>query len=182
MVKDYRDLMMSNVKYDSISCLEMAEHVGIMNFQPFLQQVKSMLKPNGVFYLQIAGLRRWGVFMGKYVFPGADASCPLGFVTSHLERAGWEVNRVNNKGAHYGRTIKMWYDNWLQNEDDVVQVYGSYWFKLWSVFLFWSSLIAKQGSSTIFMITSTKNHKNDTESVSHEYNEINRSEMTLYKN
>ena len=43
------------------TCLEMAEHVGIKNFQTFLRQVKSMLTEDGLFYLQIAGLRRaWG--------------------------------------------------------------------------------------------------------------------------
>ena len=38
----------------------------------------SLLKNDGLFYLQIAGLRRawqfedllWGNFMGKYIFPG----------------------------------------------------------------------------------------------------------------
>ena len=71
MVKDYRDLMLTGKKYDTISCLEMAEHVGIVNFQAFLQQVRLMLKDDGIFYLQIAGLRRawqysdlvWGVYM-----------------------------------------------------------------------------------------------------------------------
>jgi sphingolipid C9-methyltransferase len=83
-------------RYDKITCVEMAEHVGIKNFQSFLLQVKSMLEDDGVFYLQIAGLRRawqyedlvWELFMGKYVFPAADASCPLGFVVSQAERAG----------------------------------------------------------------------------------------------
>jgi cyclopropane fatty-acyl-phospholipid synthase-like methyltransferase len=49
----------------------MAEHVGIKNFQKFLLQVRSMLEDDGIFYLQIAGLRRawqfedlvWGLFM-----------------------------------------------------------------------------------------------------------------------
>ena len=86
IVDDYRNLPAE--KYDKITCLEMAEHVGIKNFQKFLLQVRSMLKDDGIFYLQIAGLRRpwqfedlvWGLFMAKYIFPGADASCPLGFV------------------------------------------------------------------------------------------------------
>jgi cyclopropane fatty-acyl-phospholipid synthase-like methyltransferase len=36
----------------------MAEHVGVKNFQAFLLQVRSLLKDNGIFLLQIAGLRR----------------------------------------------------------------------------------------------------------------------------
>src|SRR5690606_13837953 len=97
IVDDYRNI--PTATYDKITCLEMAEHVGVKNFQRFLLQVRGLLKDDGVFYLQIAGLRRawhyedlvWGLFMAKYIFPGADASCPLGFVVSQAERAGFEV-------------------------------------------------------------------------------------------
>lgn len=54
---DYRDIPKTE-KYDKITCLEMAEHVGVLRFQTFLQQVKGMLKDDGIFFLQIAGLRR----------------------------------------------------------------------------------------------------------------------------
>lgn len=53
---DYRDIPFT--KYDKITCLEMAEHVGVKNFGKFLAQVRGMLEDDGVFYLQIAGLRR----------------------------------------------------------------------------------------------------------------------------
>lgn len=174
LVDDYRNLPAK--KYDKVSCLEMAEHVGIKNFQKFLLQVRSMLKDDGIFYLQIAGLRRpwqfedlvWGLFMAKYIFPGADASCPLGFVVSQAERAGFEVHRVENCGVHYGVTIRKWYENWNRNKDAIVAKYGQRWFRMWSMFLGWSVIIAGQGSSTVFMITLTKNTKNDKATVAPE--------------
>jgi cyclopropane fatty-acyl-phospholipid synthase-like methyltransferase len=172
LVDDYRNLVAA--KYDKITCLEMAEHVGIKNFQRFLLQVKSMLKDDGIFYLQIAGLRRawqyedlvWGLFMAKYIFPGADASCPLGFVVSQAERAGFEVHRVENCGAHYSVTITKWYENWQRNRAAIVAKYGERWFRLWTIFLAWSALIAAQGSSAVFMITLAKNTKSDKSAVS----------------
>jgi sphingolipid C9-methyltransferase len=171
LVDDYRNI--PGAKYDKITCLEMAEHVGVKNFQRFLLQVRSMLKDDGVFYLQIAGLRRawqyedlvWGLFMAKYIFPGADASCPLGFVVSQAERAGFEVHRVENCGAHYATTIRKWYANWKKNEDAVVAKYGQRWYRLWLMFLGWSAMIGAQGSSALFMITLTKNIKNDKATV-----------------
>lgn len=174
LVDDYRNLPAK--KYDKISCLEMAEHVGIKNFQKFLLQVRSMLTDDGIFYLQIAGLRRpwqfedlvWGLFMAKYIFPGADASCPLGFVVSQAERAGFEVHRVENCGVHYGVTIRKWYENWNRNKDAIIAKYGQRWFRMWSMFLGWSVIIAGQGSSTVFMITLTKNTKNDKSTVAPE--------------
>merc|ERR1712137_189854 len=82
--------------FDAITSLEMAEHVGIRRYDEFLKSVHSILKDDGVFYFQVAGLRRewryedliWGLFMGENVFPGADASCNMGWVTQHLERNG----------------------------------------------------------------------------------------------
>jgi cyclopropane fatty-acyl-phospholipid synthase-like methyltransferase len=174
IVDDYRNLPAK--KYDKITCLEMAEHVGIKNFQKFLLQVRGMLKDDGIFYLQIAGLRRaweyedlvWGLFMAKYIFPGADASCPLGFVVSQAERAGFEVHRVENCGVHYSVTIHKWYENWKRNEAAIVEKYGQRWFRMWMMFLAWSVMIGGQGSSTVFMITLTKNIKNDKDTVSPE--------------
>lgn len=56
---DYRDIPLpASGKYDKITCLEMAEHVGVRYFQSFLKQVNNMLNDDGVFFLQIAGLRK----------------------------------------------------------------------------------------------------------------------------
>jgi len=165
-----------NKKYDKITCLEMAEHVGVKNFTSFLLQVNDMLKDDGIFYLQIAGLRRhwhwedliWGLFMDRYIFPGADNSCPLANTVSHLERAGFEVHRVENMGVHYSKTIEAWYLNWISNKNKVIEKYGKWWYRIWSIFLSWSTIIARQGSSTVFMITCNKNTRNDKSSVGKE--------------
>jgi cyclopropane fatty-acyl-phospholipid synthase-like methyltransferase len=174
LVDDYRNIPAE--RFDKITCLEMAEHVGVRNFQKFLLQVRDLLEDDGIFYLQIAGLRRawqyedlvWGLFMAKYIFPGADASCPLGFVVNQLERAAFEVHRVENCGSHYAVTLEKWYANWKRNEAVIVEKYGERWFRMWTMFLGWSAIIAAQGTSTVFMITATKNHKNDRSSVGSE--------------
>lgn len=52
-------------------------------------------------YWQMAGLRKswqyedlnWGLFMNKHVFPGADASTPLGAYMDFVESAGFEVKK-----------------------------------------------------------------------------------------
>jgi len=160
---DYRDIPPGT--YDKISVLEMAEHVGIKHFQKFLRQLNGLLADQGLLYLQIAGLRRnwgaedftWGMFMSKYIFPGADASLPLSFVTNQLEKAGFEIHSVENVGIHYSYTIDRWYQNWIRNREKVVAAYGERWFRLWYVFLGWSVLIAEQGRSTCFQIIANKN-------------------------
>jgi len=150
--------------FDKITSLEMAEHVGIRRYNEFLLSVHELLKDDGVFYFQVAGLRRqwqwedlvWGLFMGEHVFPGADASCPLGWVSTHLERAGFEVQRVSNLGTHYSRTLSQWLEEWHLDREAMISKYGIIAYRRWEVFLAWSARIAKLGSSTVFMFTATK--------------------------
>lgn len=135
---DYRDIPVPQGGYHKITCLEMAEHVGVRHFSKFLKQVHDMLDDDGVFFLQIAGLRKswqyedliWGLFMNKYVFPGADASTPLGWFVDKLEGAGFEIKHIDTIGVHYSATLWRWYRNWMANKDKVEAKYGSRWFRV----------------------------------------------------
>ncbi|KAJ3168224.1 hypothetical protein HDU88_001663 [Geranomyces variabilis] len=163
MCMDYRDIPFQ--KYDKITCLEMAEHVGVLRFSTFLDQVREMLEDDGIFFLQIAGLRRawqyedlmWGLFMAKYVFPGADASCPLGWFIDKLEAAGFEIASSETLGVHYSTTIYRWYSNWMKNRESITAKYGERWFRTWEYFLAYSTIIARQGSATVYQLVCHKN-------------------------
>eukprot|EP01084_Bolivina_argentea_P034242 63367_1 len=193
IIDDYRKIPQYNngIKYDAITCVEMAEHVGIKNFQQFLIQIHSMLKDDGMLYLQMAGVRRtwgfediiWILFMGKYIFPGADASTNNSWVLMQLERSGFEVHRVENCGVHYARTIEMWHDNWVSNKEKIIgSKYGIWWYRLWDVFLAWSTMIARQGSSSVFMMTCHKNMICDGHSINVKDNsmpKLNRSKLFI---
>jgi len=161
---DYRNIPSSD-RYDKITCLEMAEHVGVKNFQTFCRQVKDLLNDDGLFYLQICGLRPswhfedliWGLFMAKYIFPGADASCPVSWVTTQLEQAGFEIHSVENVSIHYTVTIYKWYRNWIEKEKEMKEAYGERLYRVWLVFLGWSVLIGEQGTSQCYQIVANKN-------------------------
>lgn len=165
---DYRDAPKSqkeNGLYDKITCLEMAEHVGIRRFGAFLEQVHGMLEDDGLFFLQYAGLRKnwqyedlcWGLFMNKYIFPGADASTPLSFVASCLEATGFEIVSVDNIGVHYSGTLWRWYRNWLGNKDKVVGKYGIKWYRIWEFFLALSTIASRNGTATCYQFVLRKN-------------------------
>jgi cyclopropane fatty-acyl-phospholipid synthase-like methyltransferase len=160
---DYRDIPAQ--QFDKISSLEMVEHVGVKNLVPFYKQVRDLLADDGIFLLQWTGLRRglrpedliWGLFMNKYIFPGADASlCPSAMLKA-MEKAGWETHSVENVSIHYGWTIKRWHDNWLSNKDAVLKAYGERWFRIWHFFLVWSTIIAEQGNAACFQVVLNKN-------------------------
>ncbi len=170
---DYRDI--PNQKFDKITCLEMGEHVGLRKFQRFIEQIYNLLEDDGKLYIQQAGLRAnpgllskgphwedlvWGLYMNEYIFSGADASTPLGYLVNSLQKANFEVNTVENVGIHYSHTIQKWYNNWVQNEAQINGSYGIWWFRMWQIFLKWSVDIAAQGSSTCWGIVAHKNLNN----------------------
>ncbi|KAI6248623.1 Sphingolipid C9-methyltransferase 2 [Erysiphe necator] len=162
---DYRDIPVPEGKYSKITCLEMAEHVGIRHLPSFLRQVYDMLDDDGIFFLQVAGLRKswqyedlvWGLFMNKYIFPGADASTPLKDWIGALESAGFEIKAVDTIGVHYSATLWRWYRNWIANKEKVIAKYGKRWYRIWEYFLAYSTIISRQGSATCYQITLVKN-------------------------
>ena len=138
LCSDYRDIPVPVGGYKKITCLEMVEHVGIRNLSSFLKQCYDMLDDDGVFFLQYAGLRKswqyedlvWGLFMNKYIFPGADASLPLGLFVDKLEGAGFEIKSIDTIGVHYSATLWRWYRNWMANREKVEAKYGKRWFRV----------------------------------------------------
>ena len=161
---DYRDI--PKQKFNKITCVEMAEHVGVKNFNKFMKQIYDLLDDDGIYYQQVAGLKAglwnmeslvWGLFMNKYIFPGADASMPLKWYVAKLEKAKFEVRSVETIGIHYSRTLNQWHENWLSNEDKIMGAYNAYWFRLWDAFLAWSTNIAEEGHATCYQIVAHKN-------------------------
>jgi cyclopropane fatty-acyl-phospholipid synthase-like methyltransferase len=169
---DYRQIPLK--QYDRISSLEMVEHVGIKNLPKYFALVYERLKDDGLFLLQFCGLRRgaaegvppvglrpedmiWGLFMNKYIFPGADASLPLSEMVKAMEKAGFDINSAENVSIHYSVTIKRWHDNWVKNRQAVLDAYGERWFRLWHLFLAWSWRIGAQGNSACYQVVAHKN-------------------------
>ncbi len=169
---DYREI--PRRQFDRISSLEMVEHVGIKNLGKYFALVHDLLKDDGIFLLQFAGLRRgggqgvppvgmrpedmiWGLFMNKYIFPGADASLPLSDMVKAMEKAGFDIHSAENVSIHYSITIKKWHDNWQRNKAAVLKAYGERWYRLWHLFLAWSWRIGAQGNAACFQIVAHKN-------------------------
>jgi cyclopropane fatty-acyl-phospholipid synthase-like methyltransferase len=164
----YDELGLPEKSFDVISAVEMSEHAGVANFPKFLKKIHSLLKDDGTFYIQCSGLQRgyakgynnydeliWGLYMEQHVFPGADSSTPLGWITEHLERAGFEVQSAYNMGISYHRTLHAWQVIWESKKDEISKVYGIRAWRRWHVFLSWC-MYMRSGGSTVNFITATK--------------------------
>jgi cyclopropane fatty-acyl-phospholipid synthase-like methyltransferase len=172
-VCDYRNIQ---GKFDKIVSLEMVEHVGIKNLVGYYQKVHELLADDGLFVLQWTGIRNlynpqnplsaltlrpedliWGLFMNRYVFPGADASLTLSGMIRAAEDGGFEVTDVENMSPHYVITLRAWRDHWISNREHVIKAYGERWYRLWYFFLHWSALIGEQGSAFTYQLLMHKN-------------------------
>lgn len=162
-VGDYRDL--PEERFDRIVCLESVERVGVKHLKSFFEILHGSLKDKGQLFLQWTGLRRqlrpedlmWGLFMNKYIVPGADSALPLSSMLKVAEKAGWEVQGVSNQSNHYAQTLSLWRRNWAENRQPIVSQYGERWFRIWTFFLAWSELIARQGSAASFQVVLNRN-------------------------
>lgn len=173
-VCDYRNI---TGQFDKIVSLEMVEHVGIKNLRGYYKKVHQLLKDDGLFVLQWTGIRNlynpqnplsavtmrpedliWGLFMSRYIFPGADASLTLSGMIRAAEDGGFEVIDVENMSPHYVLTLRAWRDIWVSNRKAVVEAYGERWFRLWYFFLHWSALIGERGCAFTYQLLM---HKND---------------------
>jgi cyclopropane fatty-acyl-phospholipid synthase-like methyltransferase len=172
-VCDYRNVQ---GKFDKIVSLEMVEHVGIKNLVAYYQKVHELLADDGLFVIQWTGIRNlynpqnplsaltlrpedliWGLFMNRYIFPGADASLPLSGMIRAAEDGGFEVTDVENMSPHYVITLRAWRDIWMSNRENVIKSYGERWYRLWYFFLHWSALIGEQGSAFTYQMLMHKN-------------------------
>lgn len=54
---DYREIPHEKGHFNKISCLEMAEHVGIRRYGTFLKEVYDLLADDGIMVFQVAGIR-----------------------------------------------------------------------------------------------------------------------------
>jgi cyclopropane fatty-acyl-phospholipid synthase-like methyltransferase len=152
-------------KFDRIACIEMAEHVGVKNLRTLFDRIGELLSDDGRVLLQWTGLRRalkaedliWGLFVSKYIFPGADGALPLSSMLKVAEKAGFEVHAVTNVSTHYEHTLLAWRANWRPNRADLLARFGERTYRVWAFFLAWSAMIARQGSACSYQVVLTKN-------------------------
>jgi len=68
-----------------------------------------------------------------------------------------QTHSIDTVGVHYSGTLWRWYRNWLGNADVITAKYGQRWFRIWELFLAWSTIASRQGSATCYQMVVVKN-------------------------
>lgn len=134
---DYRNLEKSNLEFDRIVSVGMAEHVGHANLPLFFKNVDSVLKESGLFLLHnITNLvetegNKW---ITTYIFPGGY----LPTLREELNIAA-DINfrtlDVESLRLHYMKTLEEWCKNFMNHLDEERDMFDYEFLRMWHLYL-----------------------------------------------
>lgn len=134
---DYRNLEKSNLEFDRIVSVGMAEHVGHANLPLLFKNVDSVLKESGLFLLHnITNLvetegNKW---ITTYIFPGGY----LPTLREELNIAA-DINfrtlDVESLRLHYMKTLEEWCKNFMNHLDEERDMFDDEFLRMWHLYL-----------------------------------------------
>lgn len=134
---DYRNLEKSNLEFDRIVSVGMAEHVGHANLPLFFKNVDSVLKESGLFLLHnITNLvetegNKW---ITTYIFPGGY----LPTLREELNIAA-DINfrtlDVESLRLHYMKTLEEWCKNFMNHLNKERDMFDDEFLRMWHLYL-----------------------------------------------
>ncbi|KAA5540718.1 class I SAM-dependent methyltransferase [Roseiconus nitratireducens] len=157
-LRDYIDL---GGKFDKVSSIGMAEHVGIDNLPAYMNKIRSLLVPGGLFlnhaitrpakrtqkaFRRNSAERR---LLTKYVFPGGELD-HQGHVLDCMESTGFEVHDVEGWRDHYGLTCRHWAERLQANRDQAIAMVGEEKYRMWILYLAGVCMALTDGTARIF--------------------------------
>jgi cyclopropane-fatty-acyl-phospholipid synthase len=123
---DYRALPIPQVPYDKVVSIEMLEAVGKEYLHTYFECVHKLLKQDGgiaVFQCITMPECRYDAyakgedFIRKYIFPGGHLPSISQLIDNISSGSNGTliVEKIENIGGHYAKTLRLWKERFLQN-------------------------------------------------------------------
>ncbi|NUR06874.1 MAG: class I SAM-dependent methyltransferase [Nocardioidaceae bacterium] len=163
-LQDYRDV--PDGPYDTISSIEMGEHVGRRTYPVFAERIHRLLRPGGrALVQQMSRTSRpgGGPFIEAFIAPDMHMR-PVGETVRLLEAAGLEVRDVHALREHYVWTVDRWYARFEASRDRVVAMVGEEVARVWRLYLVGGALAFEEGRmgvDQILMVRPTRDGRSD---------------------
>lgn len=157
-LQDYREV--ADGPFDTISSIEMGEHVGQKNYPTYVGQIHRLLRPGGRMVIQqMSRTTRpgGGPFIEAFIAPDMHMR-PVGQTVDLIEQAGLEVRDVHALREHYVRTVDAWYATFESNWDRVVEMVGEEMARVWRLYLVGGALAFEEGRMGVDQILAVKPH------------------------
>jgi cyclopropane-fatty-acyl-phospholipid synthase len=153
-MQDYREL--GAERFDAISSIGMAEHVGAKRIGEYFGILHRALEPTGRLLnhaISSVGGSRLGrrSFVGRYVFPDGEL-LDVGDMVKAMERAGFEVRDVESLREHYARTLRSWVANLEFNWDAAVAAADVARARIWRLYMAGSAVGFEDGGINVHQV------------------------------
>jgi cyclopropane-fatty-acyl-phospholipid synthase len=155
-LQDYRDV--PDGPYDTISSIEMGEHVGEKNYPVYTAGIHRLLRPGGrALIQQMSRTTRpgGGPFIEAFIAPDMHMR-PVGRTVELIEQAGLEVCDVHALREHYVWTVDAWYATFESHWDRVVELVGEEVARVWRLYLVGGALAFEEGRMGVDQILMVK--------------------------
>lgn len=160
---DYRDLPKYGKKFDRVVSVGMVEHVGRDNYRLFMDCVKKVLQPGGMFLLHfISALKEHAgdAWIKKYIFPGGMVPS-LREMISFAAENDFHTLDVENLRLHYNRTLLCWEKNFEEHIDEVRRMFDERFIRMWRLYLSACAATFHNGIIDLHQILFTNGVNND---------------------
>ncbi len=155
-LQDYRDV--ADGPFDTVSSIEMGEHVGERNYAAFTEQIHQLLRPGGRMLIQQMSRTTkpgGGPFIESFIAPDMHMR-PVGETVALVERAGLEVRDVHALREHYVWTVAAWYATFEASWDKLVAMVGEEVARVWRLYLVGGALAFEEGRMGVDQILAVK--------------------------
>lgn len=162
-ILDYRELEKSKLTFDRIVSVGMIEHVGRENYDLFLRNADSVLKPGGLFLLHyISALQEHpgDPWIKKYIFPGGVIPSLREIIQLCGDHRFYTID-VESLRRHYVKTLLCWYDNYLKAEREIANMFDERFMRMWALYLCSCAASFNNGVIDLHQILISKGPNND---------------------
>ncbi len=152
LLRDYRE---EAGRYDRIVSVGMFEHVGVVHYETFFDQVRKLLTSDGIALIHSIGRSdgpaATNPWLRKYIFPGGYAPA-LSEVLPIVERTGMFVTDIEILRLHYAHTLRLWRERFTRNWDEVKAIYDERFCRMWEFYLVGSELAFVNQGHMVFQM------------------------------
>jgi cyclopropane-fatty-acyl-phospholipid synthase len=150
-VADYREIR--DGPYDKVASVGMYEHVGAARLDEYMERVRGLLRPGGLFLnhgIVRTGPGEWDPrsFIARYVFPDGELQS-VAAVAAAMERAELEVRDDESLREHYALTLRHWLANLTRNRDAVIAEAGADRERIWRLYMTGSAVSFERGKISV---------------------------------
>jgi cyclopropane-fatty-acyl-phospholipid synthase len=138
---DYRDITGT---YSKIASIEMIEAVGHQYYPTFFRQCMRLLKEDGLLGLQAITIRdqhynfaRRNVdCIKRYIFPGGCLPSHTTLCRVATQHTDFSLSQVDDMTPHYAKTLAIWRERFLENEQRIAGLgYSVSFRRMWNFYL-----------------------------------------------